>query len=251
MAAIKVYGKKCIILAISTNRDSKDGISPVSTQGFSEKLAGTTYPMLVIVSPDQTVRYDSLSNKELYNKKRLKAALTTSLEKIKTHKPTLPGKDELIMCMMIGKPGFCKTFYLGGVIDENTMLATRKKGGNMKKISIKGYTDGTKIYIKTLMGVKKAQEQLKWEKKLAELMPTLEEEEWKNNKGKTIKGTFVSLQEGLITISMKRHGKAKSVTFALDKLGDASQVRAKKIADQMIAAKKTVAELKEGKKPKK
>ena len=64
-------------------------------------------------------------------------------------------------------------------------------------------------------------------------MPKLSEEVWTSTDGRPLSATFVSLEDGKITL---KHSSGQLYSFELTRLNDESQARGKQIAEEIKEA---------------
>jgi len=237
---MKTLKKDCVILKVSPDKKGRDKLSPVVNAGFSPDLVGSTFPMLVICSPDQTVCYTQLSNKDLHSSRALRKAKETAVSMYRKHTSGFPKPDQKLN--FEHKDGYQLKIYVGEILSETTFMGAYKKGNEMEQMNTDKYTDGAKNYIKLLFLKKGEKKKTKQEEEINKMIPKLVVENWKNKNGKTVKAKFVSLKHGEITLDIA--GRSKPVTFSVNLLDKTSQKRAKEIAAIIEETTKMMEQLK-------
>lgn len=185
---------------------------------------GNTIPKVVVTDPKSNEIWDSIGYKAI-NEKRLKETKGNIKEHLEgwseSDPPTIP-KSNIKWLTPSG------THYQGkfvGVKNGALMIVQPNKKKPMK-LNFSKLSPATVSYAKKLAAIAR-------EEAIAAKMPTLADEAWVSTDGRPLNATFVSLEEGKITLK----GAGNQVfTFDLDRLNDESKARAKKIAKQIADA---------------
>jgi len=194
------------------------------TGSLNHPKMGRIIPKAVITSPDQTVVYAKMSYKQLQSSssysitsKKVKAALAGNT----------PQADPSMTPMWNLKNS--GRHYTGTFIElkgDETLVLKMKESGKNSNIAMSQLSSGSQAYAKMLEKIRSGATDD------AEKSTNSEHtvETWESSKGgKTIRATFISLEDGKITLKKESN---KTISFAIDLLSEKSQKRAQELDTQ-------------------
>lgn len=191
---------------------------------------GKIYPQAVVSPSDQFHVYAQMNHNQLEKSSEYSKVRKITKEALKGNLPA-PNPTTILTWSVKGSPGGLTGSFVKLLDNKRLFLKVkgREYGNDMKE-----FGEGAQAYARYLSAAGEDVAPDVADKKQEDQKKAYIPEEWKSSKnGKTIKATFVSLEDGKITLKMTN---GKTVTFSLDKLSQESQERAETLK---IAKNKT------------
>jgi len=215
--------KRHSVLVYINDKDKKrwELLTPPVYGAFYEKSMGRIYPKAVITSPDQFHVFALMNHKQLEKTSAYSKVSKITKEALKGNLPKV-NPVTVLKWSVKGTDRHLEGTFIKLVDDKKLFL---KVGGKEYGNKLEEFGEGAQAYARYLSGAGNKEKSDVADNKQDGQKGAFVPEIWESStNGKTIKATFVSLNNDKITLKLTN---GKLVTFSLDKLSEKSQQRAK------------------------